>query len=100
MARVLAGKALMAALLYRYAPRITADFARVAERSRSDGVRGSVVALTRLTQRGKLYEPQKPGLLFLLVSYRPLAHAEGGLAVQHELLSQKGCKGCALHRFS
>ena len=39
MARVLAGKALMAALLYRYAPRITADFARVAARGRSDGVR-------------------------------------------------------------
>ena len=39
MALVPVPKALMAALLYRYAPRITADFARVAARGRSDGVR-------------------------------------------------------------
>ena len=41
---------------------------------------------------GKRFTQYKLELLCCLVSYMPLAHAEGKLAVQHELLSQKGCK--------
>ena len=97
MARVLAGKALMAALLYRYAPRITADFARVAERGRSDGVRVSEVAFAMYNTRGNAR-----GCFFAgcLVSYVPLAHAEAGYSRTTRAVVSKRLQSVTLHRFS